>query len=147
MVFSLRYDNVCKISMTSRRHRRAVSQAIGRRLLTAEAPDQSQGSTCAICDGRRKSHCEKGFCEDFGLLLPVPFHHCFIRIFLSLLPLPGRQTVEAWEPPKTQYFIGNRGALDIKVLSIYSLHFGYLRCPCQHQCTNPPYTSSSSKQH
>jgi hypothetical protein len=114
-VFSLRYDNVHNISM---------------KVKSLPPCDVSGGSSSAShCGGVKfvmeEGHCEKGFFEAFGLLLPVSFHQCYIRIFISMLPLPGRQTGEAWGPPKNQYFIGIRGALDIKVLPIYSLHFGY----------------------
>jgi hypothetical protein len=110
------------------RHRRGVSQAVSRRPLTAEARDRSQASSCEICGGR-SGNGRRSSPSIFGFPLSVQFHQYSIRIFLCLMFLPERQIGEAWEPSKKQHSIGNRGALDITVLSLYRLHFRYLGCP------------------
>jgi hypothetical protein len=50
----------------------------------------------------------------------VSFHQCsiFMRIFMLLVP--DGQMAEAWEPSKKQCYFENRGALDRKVLPVFS---------------------------
>jgi len=144
-VFSLRYDSVYRISKKSSRHCRAASQAVGRRVLTAEAPDGSQGTAYEICDGR------SGNAGRVSLKTSACSYqyHSTSDSYASSYPCCPYQK-DKWERPgnltKTNT-LSEIGAHWYKVLSIYSLHFGYSRCLCQHQSTNPPSASSSSKQH
>lgn len=108
-VFSLRHDNVYKISMKSSRHRRAVSQAVGRRVLTAEAPDRSQGTTCEICDGRIGM--TVGFLWRLRLaptsIIP-PALHKHLPIPVALTRKTNGRGLGTTQKP---ILIGNRGAL------------------------------------
>ena len=61
--------------------------------------------------------------ELFGLSLSVTFHQCSIIIFNYMFLLPEKQRAEAWEPSEKQCSLGNRGALDRKVIS----HFSFLQ--------------------
>jgi len=58
---------------------------------------------------------EQGFLEFHP---SVSFHQCYTLITIDVLLFPQAQMGEAWEPSKKQCYFGNRGAFDIKALSI-----------------------------
>jgi len=66
-------------------------------------------------------HWDNFFFEYFLSSLLVWYHQFSILIFMYMymLVLPEGQTAEAWEPSKPQCSLGNRGALDRKVLSLF----------------------------
>jgi len=60
------------------------------------------------------------FSQHFDFPLSISFHQCFILFFICTLLLVKGQTDKAWEPSKKQCSFGNQGALDGKVLSLFS---------------------------
>ena len=80
---------------------RVMAQAVSRRSLTAEVRVQSQVMWT-------KYFCDRFLSEYFGLPRSISFHQRSIFLFIYLLSLPERQTVEAQEPSKKQSSFGNQ---------------------------------------
>ena len=108
---------VHKISTKSSRHRRAVSQALSRRLLTAEAPDQSQVMWNLWWT---KWHWQKGFSEDFGF--PLYQYHSTRASHSSFYAWCPYQKDKRARPQKRSKTKGAHTGYES------SIHFGCLCC-------------------
>lgn len=86
--------------------------------LSPQKPGSFLDSQCQIYG--EQSGTVKVFSGLLLLSLSVSFHQSSIIVFIYMLLLPEKQMVEAWEPSEKQSSLGNRGALDRKVLPLFS---------------------------
>ena len=94
-------------------------QAVSHRLFTRDAWVRSQASPCKICGKQNGIETD----HSLSILVFCWWHHPFNPPYSSSSLLPQGQTGEVWKPSKTQRSSIIRGAMDIKILSLFLFCF------------------------